>query len=856
MRKKILFLSILFVLFAGHSVQPKFVLPFFDITIVKQSIGGDAAFNFDYNDSYPEVYGSQNLQIQTVNGTGSYSTSTIGGFGTEILLTESPLLGWQNTGVFCESDSSGVTTYPINGGILISTYPYASTTCTFTNVKQSEKTPVLIVPGILGTEVEKGDDLLWLDLNRMFLDIGDNFMDPLQFNIDLISSDTELTIGEVIRKAETGLGLVNFDYTAGLLQEFQSQDYAEGASADSTLFTFPYDWRYGVSGVFNDGKTNVDGLKQKIADIRAQTGSDKVDIVAHSTGGLLVKKYVMEYPDDNHIGKAVFVGAPNLGAPKAIKTLLQGDNFGIPWLADEEMKKIAENLPVAYELLPSQSYFNQNGSFVRVISTNNLLQPIKNLNYDETEDFLLTDHNLNQTAYNGAQNLHTANFDAYDLRVTGIDAYNIVGCKSGTLGEFIENRISNTTTASSNYKIAPASGDGTVPMMSADNLPVNEDNIFYVQKPDHAKMLSADGTRQKIVNIIAGASLDIGDKIISKSVLDDDPSKCQLSGHWFGLFSPVSITITDQNGNRSGVAEDGSIENEIPGADYQVMGEHKFIFLPTDDNQTYSVNLTGTGNGAFTFKDQRIDNGQAGQTETFINIPVTTSGSGQVNLGASGEATTISFDSTGSGNMETILPSAVLNAEQSNDITPPVITIISPTAKDYLRSENFVINAASTDANPGVFSFDLALDGEVATSGEPIDLFFEKLGNHSLVASSTDFVGNTSATSTQFRIIATPESTISDIERAYLLGWITKKQTKNTLIARIKTLVRIEKRIEIIEEKLKNGKKKITRLEKRIDKVLARAFQLELKLYQKNKLINEQAHKLLQEDIQWLIDNY
>jgi len=600
-------------------------------------------------------------------------------------------------------------------------------------------------------------------------------------------------------------------------------------------------------------------LKQKIADIRAQTGSDKVDIVAHSTGGLLVKKYVMEYPDDNHIGKAVFVGVPNLGAPKAIKTLLQGDNFGIPWLADEDMKKIAENLPVAYELLPSQSYFNQNGSFVRVISTNNLLQPIKNLNYDETEDFLLTDHNLNQTAYNSAQNLHTANFDAYDLRVTGIDAYNIVGCKSGTLGEFIENRISNTTTASSNYKIAPASGDGTVPMMSADNLPVNEDNIFYVQKPDHAKMLSADGTRQKIVNIIAGASLDIGDKIISKSVLDDDPSKCQLSGHWFGLFSPVSITITDQNGNRSGVAEDGSIENEIPGADYQVMGEHKFIFLPTDDNQTYSVNLTGTGNGAFTFKDQRIDNGQAGQTETFINIPVTTSGSGQVNLGASGEATTISFDSTGSGNMETILPSAVLNAEQSNDITPPVITIISPTAKDYLRSENFVINAASTDANPGVFSFDLALDGEVATSGEPIDLFFEKLGNHSLVASSTDFVGNTSATSTQFRIIATPESTISDIERAYLLGWITKKQTKNTLIARIKTLVRIEKRIETIEEKLKNGKKKITRierLEKRIDKVLARAFQLELRLYQKKKLINEQAHKLLQEDIQWLIDNY
>ena len=204
MRKKILFLSILFVLFAGHSVQAKFVLPFFDITIVKQSIGGNAAFNFDYNDSYPEVYGSQNLQIQTVNGTGSYSTSTIGGFGTEILLTESPLLGWQNTGVFCESDSSGVTTYPINGGILISTYPYASTTCTFTNVKQSEKTPVLIVPGILGTDINKDGEKLWLDLGRNFTDIGDQFMDPLQFNFNLTPVENNLVIGDILKNPFPG----------------------------------------------------------------------------------------------------------------------------------------------------------------------------------------------------------------------------------------------------------------------------------------------------------------------------------------------------------------------------------------------------------------------------------------------------------------------------------------------------------------------------------------------------------------------------------------------------------------------------------------------------------------------------
>jgi triacylglycerol esterase/lipase EstA (alpha/beta hydrolase family) len=41
-------------------------------------------------------------------------------------------------------------------------------------------------------------------------------------------------------------------------------------------------------------------LAKKIQDIMAQTGSDKVDVVAHSMGGLIVKKYVMDNPTTNH----------------------------------------------------------------------------------------------------------------------------------------------------------------------------------------------------------------------------------------------------------------------------------------------------------------------------------------------------------------------------------------------------------------------------------------------------------------------------------------------------------------------------------------------------------------------------
>src|SRR3989344_9617066 len=94
------------------------------------------------------------------------------------------------------------------------------------------KTPVLIVPGILGTDITKGSEKLWLDLGHNFTDVGDQFMDPLQLNADLTPSDTSLSIGDVIRKPS-----ILFDYTDGLIKEFKNQGYVEGADL-SLIFEF------------------------------------------------------------------------------------------------------------------------------------------------------------------------------------------------------------------------------------------------------------------------------------------------------------------------------------------------------------------------------------------------------------------------------------------------------------------------------------------------------------------------------------------------------------------------------------------------------------------------------------------
>lgn len=601
--------------------------------------------------------------------------------------------------------------------------------------------PVLIIPGVLGTEISKPDNIfekLWLDIVRTIADIGDQFMDPLQFNVDLTPSDTSLVIDDVIRKKVFNIGNLierNFDYTDGLLSEFQNQGYTEGTD----IFLFPYDWRYGVNN------SNIDSLKQKIEEIRVQTESDEVDIIAHSTGGLLVKKYVVDNQTDNHIGKAVFVGVPNTGAPQAVKTLLQGSNFGVPLLADEEMKKIAKNMPVIYDLLPSQKYFNDKGSYIKILNQYGSLSTFNDLDFDQVNSFLTNDHNFNNQALSNAHDLHTADFDNFDMRDSGVDVYSINGCKAGTLRGIIENRSKDTSgdIFLSYDLLEPTPGDSTVPLESSTSLPMNQSNRYYALAGNHSDMPSRDGIRQEIVNLITGSSLDIDDSLITQDI-----SKCELDGDYLKIKSPVDIDIIDQDGNHSGLLN-GAIQNDIPNASFEIMGDHKFVYLPSDEGQTYTISLKGTDTGVFTLKSENISSSEVTQTEVFSNIPVTTSLTGQVNLG---DTTTLSLDNNGDGTTDQIIqPSSVVDSNQSQDLISPVSTAV-------INGQEGQIGFYRSDMNINISAIDPIITGqESQTSGilkinynlddtgyqiysTPITVTTE--GEHTLKFFSTDKSGN------------------------------------------------------------------------------------------------------------------
>jgi len=572
--------------------------------------------------------------------------------------------------------------------------------------------------------------------------ISDNFMDALEFDEGLTPSDSDVSPEKVLSREFT------LDYTEGLVNEFIGQGYVE----NETLFTFPYDWRYGASGEYTDGTTNADLLAQKIQDILQQTGADKVDVVAHSLGGLIVKKYIAEHPADHNIQKAVFVGVPNTGAPKAVKVLLWGDNFGIPWLADSEVKKISKNLPVSYDLLPSQQYYNVKGSFVKVIDHGEPLDFFdgteKDLNYQEFENYLAEDYNLNSSAFDNAEILHAQTFDDFDMRTAGVDLYSITGCKAGTLSQVVEIRykdiLGGEYTAYGQPKQSP--GDGTVPLESSTNLPIDQDRKFYLLSADHSKMLSQNGGRQEIVNLISGSSLNTGKDIFGNDLVTQDIGKCQLNGKAISVFSPINIFVADQNGNRLGLAEDQSIINEIPNADFEIWGDRKFVYLPIDGGQVYTISLAGAGAGTFTIKAEDIQNSQTTKTEVFSNLPVTLELTGSININPTDNTTSLTVKQDANSESVTILASSTFDASQPSDFLPPnsIATLTGDLSEPGIYKSDAAITIEATDSGSGVLDIEYNLDnaGYIKIAGDSASFTVLSEGNHTLYFFSADKAGN------------------------------------------------------------------------------------------------------------------
>jgi hypothetical protein len=82
---------------------------------------------------------------------------------------------------------------------------------------------------------------------------------------------------------------------------------------------------------------------------------DKVAVIGHSTGGLIIRGLLIRDGVDKYVDRAAFIDVPFYGAPKAYFVYLTGD-MGVPFLGNEQMMMLAPDMPILYYLAPTKYY--------------------------------------------------------------------------------------------------------------------------------------------------------------------------------------------------------------------------------------------------------------------------------------------------------------------------------------------------------------------------------------------------------------------------------------------------------------------------------------------------------------------
>lgn len=223
-----------------------------------------------------------------------------------------------------------------------------------------ERVPVILIPGLLGSRLvrEKDGVELWPGGTRKLL--TSDYLD-LALRIDPESLEP---VDDGLEPGALFDGAVGMDFYRRIVRELRvAGGYRLAKPGEplvqqkARLYVFTYDWR-------QDNVKTVGELDALIEQIRRDYGDPmlRVDIVAHSMGGLIARYYerygTVDVLDGNSfqvtglggskLRRMVLVGTPNQGTVGAVHKFLNGYRVGISALPTEGVA----TMPSTFQLFP------------------------------------------------------------------------------------------------------------------------------------------------------------------------------------------------------------------------------------------------------------------------------------------------------------------------------------------------------------------------------------------------------------------------------------------------------------------------------------------------------------------------
>ncbi len=654
-------------------------------------------------------------------------------------------------GFFCTSGC-----YP-DGGNGTVVYEQVETQCT--PGTEGCNSNVLFLPGIQGSRLyeEAGAGPHYCPIDFIVADSGclydrelwvstsDANHERLNLNTSGESLNDIYTIADTERlDTDTKeYGVVGEAYTINIYKSFLEDlnDWKESEDLIEDYAFIPYDWRLSLEDIVTNGKVGINNrlsyredqefsesyILQQLRELKETSRTGKVTLVAHSTGGLVIKALINKLQEENDplyddIDKIIFVAVPQVGAPEATIALLHGIKLGSGFIMDADRNRaLAENMPTVYNLAPSDNYFNTVNTEVDPIVTfpdHPLFAQQTNeyggeiTTFTELKNYLLgtdgrtkptfedTKHAniVNEELLHQAEVVHQAldNFtpppNTKVIQVAGWGEETKVGFKYEVKknwlgGEYVSYKPK--------YVI---DGDSTVPIPSALWMSDTNPNIerWYLDlwryndenSPDrnHKNIIEVDDVRNLILNKITENN--------SNDYIYITQDKNQLSTEdvigsriHFTLHSPLTLGITDGT-NYTGLDPlTGEVKNEIPYVNYEQIGKVQFLSVPA--GVPYTLKMYGYEEGSFALDVEKQIGNDVVDSTSFQGIPSsdTTIATMDIPADFAVETSELQIDNNGDNTVDKTL-----------EATPEGITIYDTTAPEI----SMTFNQASRQVEYGV----------------------------------------------------------------------------------------------------------------------------------------------------------